>query len=381
VKVGITGAAGFLGTHLQLAIKAYRPEWDISTITRRETSSDLLLDDALAGVDVVFHLAGVNRAADDQVEQGNVELARLLSNSLDRIRSTADIVYANSIQADLDNPYGRGKAAAAAVLRKSAAGRGGRFFDVRFPNLFGEGGRPYYNSFVATFVAKVVAGEDPVVENDRTIRLVHAQDAAEHLIGLLGDSPEVHPLEGFDVRISDVAEILAAQYAVYRYGVFPDLSSAFEMRLFNTLSAALFPDHLPIPLAQHSDSRGTFVEITRSLGGASQSSFSTTKPGIRRGDHFHLRKAERFVVVKGNGLMRLRHMVTDRVVEYPVTGDNPVVVDMPTGWTHSIENIGEEEMITLFWISEPYDPTDPDTFPAKVSDEPVRMREMDGSSQ
>ncbi len=242
--------------------------------------------------------------------------------------------------------------------------------EVRLPNLYGEHGRPDYNSFVATFAHRVAAGKPPQVSGDREIPMLHVQDAvADLLAAAVEPDPAalVRPTAWVPLGISWVAERLAAFHQVYAAGQIPALDDAVDVRLFNTLRAAMWDQgRRSYALTPHADARGAFVETLRQHGGAGQSSFSTTVPGVTRGDHFHFRKVERFVVVRGTGVIRLRRTCSDELVEIPVDGARPVAVDMPTLWTHSITNTGDDEMLTLFWINELYDPADPDTYPEKV---------------
>ena len=275
------------------------------------------------------------------------------------------MVYANSIQDSNGSPYGLGKAAGRHRLEAASAQVGGRFVDVRLPNLFGEHGRPGYNSFVATFVAATIAGEAPSVV-DRPVELLHAQGAAAALIEAVeGGAGRVDP-RGTTLGVAQTLDVLHEFKASYDSGEIPDLCAPWRVDLFNTYRAALFPTAYPIGLTPHSDPRGRFVETLRSRGGQGQSSFSTTVPGITRGEHYHLRKIERFSVIGGEATISLRRMFTDEVIDFPVTGDRPCAVDMPTGWVHNITNTGTDLLHTFFWSHELFDPADPDTYPERV---------------
>ncbi|MCI9888338.1 NAD-dependent epimerase/dehydratase family protein [Micrococcales bacterium 31B] len=371
MKILVTGARGFLGWHTRLRAHALHPDLDIVGVGREDVADLPRLAD---GVDVVIHIAGVNRAeSDEAVERGNIDLADALVAALPP--TVRRIVFANSIQAELDNPYGRGKAAAATALREWAESHGARFSDVLLPNLFGEHGKPDYNSFVATFAHRIAHGEPVTVTGDREVALLHVQDAAEVLLSEAvregADVTTIRP-PGHPIGISALAQMLQNFYDAYRTATLPALATRFETHVFNTLRAAMFPAQAPFTLTPHSDARGTFFECARVLGGEGQTSFSTTVPGIRRGDHYHLRKIERFIVIAGTGIIRLRRMLTDEVVEFRVSGSEPVAVDMPTGWSHSVENTGNDDMLTMFWINEIYNPDDPDTFFEAVTDAPVQ---------
>jgi UDP-2-acetamido-2,6-beta-L-arabino-hexul-4-ose reductase len=369
VKVVVTGAAGFLGWHLRLRLRALHPQVEVVAVTRSTSPAELA--DALVGADAVLHCAGHNRGPDDEVHEGNVTLARDLVEALRRSASAPTVVYADSIHAGADTPYGRGKAGAAEVLTKWADSARAVLADVRLPNLYGEHGRPGYNSFVATFAHEVAAGRTPTVDVDRAVPLLHVQDAAQVLLDCWreGVGGVVEPAPTTTARVSEVLARLTSFADAYRSdGSIPPLADRFDVTLFNTLRAAMFPAAYPFRPTLHTDPRGTLVESARVMGGQGQTFVSTTVPGQRRGDHFHLDKIERYHVVKGRGLIRLRRVLTDEYVEFEVNGHEAPIVDMPTGWAHSIENVGDTELMTIFWAHELFDPEHPDTYREVVTD-------------
>ncbi|GAA1432551.1 NAD-dependent epimerase/dehydratase family protein [Microlunatus lacustris] len=370
MRVLLTGAAGFLGQHTRVRLTAVAGH-EVVPVGRDAWS---LLPDLLVDVDAVIHVAGVNRGSDDQVEHGNVILAQELTAALPQARQLRHLVFANSIQSGTDSPYGRGKARAAELLGTSARSLGASFADVHLPNLFGEHGRPDYNSFVATFVAAVLAGRAPDVV-DRPIELLHVQGAAEALIDGLDSATGTYAPTGTWTSVGTVLRKLQTYASLYANGDIPPLLDDLDVDLFNTLRAALFPDHYPLPLPVRADQRGNLVETVRSHGGAGQTFVSTTRPGVTRGEHFHLRKVERFVVLSGSASIRLRKMFDDQVVTFDVAGDQPCIVDMPTSWAHSIANTGDSDLTTLFWTNELFDPQAPDTYPEPVG-QPAEAREQ-----
>lgn len=363
MKVLLTGAAGFLGWHTRLRLHA-QGEHDVMVATR-ESWEDL--GALVAEADAIIHIAGVNRGDDSDVEAGNLRLAHDVVNAVTAASHPVRVVYANSIQSGNGTAYGTGKEQAGTVLR-GLEETGSAVVDVRLPNIFGEHGRPGYNSFVATFVHAVASGDSPHV-TDRQVDLLHAQGAAQALIdGLTTDERRLDPA-GQPVSVAEVLALLEEFRASYETGEFPDLSTPFRIQLFNCYRAALFPSHYPILLQPHSDARGTFVETVRSRGGEGQSSFSTTVPGVTRGEHYHLEKIERFAVVSGRATIALRRMFTDEIVEFEVDGLRPAAVDMPVGWVHNITNTGDDVLITQFWSHELFRPDAPDTFPHPVQQE------------
>ncbi|WP_454085367.1 polysaccharide biosynthesis C-terminal domain-containing protein [Georgenia sp. Marseille-Q6866] len=361
MRIVVTGADGFLGWHTRARLRALTTH----TVVPISRPTWLQLTEAINEADAVLHLAGVNRGAGREVEDGNVSLADDVAAAVRLSRRRPVVVFANSVRAGEDTSYGAGKREAATRLARAAADAGSRFVDVALPNLFGEHGRAGYNSFVATFVAAVTRGETPEI-SDREIELLHAQAAAQVLIdAMTGTSHEVRP-RGTRTTVGNVLSTLQGQHAHYRTGEIPPLANRLETDLFNTLRAAMVREHLPIPLLRHTDARGALVETARVHGGAGQTFVSTTRPGVTRGQHLHLRKVERFVVVSGRARISLRKVLSDKTRHFDVTGEEPVAVDMPTLWAHSITNTGDNELTTIFWANELFDPEDTDTFPEDV---------------
>lgn len=362
MRVVVTGADGFLGWHTLVRARALTDHVVVPVVQADWAELPLLV----AGADAVVHIAGVNRGPDVEVEAGNVRLAEDLVAALQGVGGAPVVVYANSIQAGNGTPYGNGKERAGQVLAEYAASVGAWFVDVVFPNLFGEHGRPDYNSFVATFAHRV-AGGVPVEVVDREVELLHVQAAAGALLaGLDADAGGVVRPVGVNSTVVTVKDTFERFHEAYRTGDIPLLGSRFEVDLFNTLRAAMFPHSYPIPLLRRTDPRGSLVETVRCHGGEGQTFFSTTRPGITRGQHFHLRKVERFVVVAGTAQIALRKVLTDETVTFQVTGEEPVIVDMPTLWAHNITNTGDTELLTMFWTNELFNPEDPDTHPEDV---------------
>ena len=360
-RVAVTGARGFLGWHTRAALLA-----------AGSTSRGVPLGDefdlagsvaSIEGADRLLHLAGVNRGTDAEVFDGNIRVAEQVAAAL---RSAAEppavVVYANSIQSGASSPYGQSKARARDILADAASRRGIRFDDVELPNIFGEHGRPFYNSVVATFCHVLAEGGEPSIDQDRMLTLLHAQDAADVLLG----TRDLRPVEE-EISVGHLLARLRAMAEGYRRADIPDVSTGFDRDLFNTYRAAAFSRTPMMPLDRRADRRGAFFEIVRSHGGAGQSSFSTTVPGVSRGDHFHRRKIERFTVLSGTAVIAVRRVLTDEVFEFAVTGATPVAIDMPTLWSHKITNTGDGELFTSFWSNEIFDPETPDTIAEAVT--------------
>lgn len=364
MKVLLTGASGFLGWHTRVRLETLGGH-DVVPVTRTNWRQ---LRELIADVDAVVHVAGVNRGTPAEVEGGNIALARDVAGAMGSAPQHARIVFANSIQSGNATPYGIGKETASTLLAASAAAHGFQYVDVRLPNLFGEHGRPHYNSFVQTFVTAAIEGRTPHID-DRAINLLHAQRAAQAVMEALepGVLSRLDPA-GTPSSVREVFDRLRSFSDLYATGDIPPLLSEFDVDLFNTLRAALFPRAYPIPLTVRSDERGALIEVVRAHGGQGQTFVSTTHPGVTRGEHYHLRKVERFVVVSGQARISLRRLYSDKVVTFEVDGQHPSIVDMPTMWTHNITNTGTDELTTLFWTHELFDPDQPDTHPQRVGE-------------
>jgi UDP-2-acetamido-2,6-beta-L-arabino-hexul-4-ose reductase len=375
VRIAVTGSEGFLGWHVRCNALT-RTDVELVPIDREAFSDGARLLSALKGTDAVLHLAGANRGDDQEVAAINTKLAKDLAGTLKRIEGSRHVVYANSTQALHGGAYGESKATAAGLLSEAAPTT---FTDVVLPNLFGELGRPGYNSFVATFCQRIAQDEPPEIHSDSAVDLLHAQDAASVLLdaAIAGNTGQLCP-DGHETSVGRVAELLIAQANVYASGLVPDRASLFERRLFNQLRSYAQPQNPfsseltrfdnPRRLVRHQDDRGGLVEVAKSLSGEAQTFFSTTKPGVTRGNHFHVTKLERFVVVSGEALIQMRRLGSEEVLSIPVSGESPSAVDIPTLFTHSITNTGSQELLTLFWTDEVFDSERPDTYYQAVED-------------
>jgi UDP-2-acetamido-2,6-beta-L-arabino-hexul-4-ose reductase len=366
MKLVVTGAAGFLGWHVRCALKA-RGTDEVTTVDRAEWADPDRLAAAFHGADAVLHLAGSNRGEPGPLRAENERLALALTDAFDRAGVRPAVVFADSVHCGDGTPYGTGKQAAAERLAAWGAESGAPVADVRLPNLFGEHGRPHYNSVVATFCWQLAHGDEPVVDTDRELPLLHVQDAVEVLLDLAA-TPRSGVIEpaGRAMTVSALLDLLTGFRDAYAEGEVPDRSDPLHRALFNTYRSFTFPAAFPIRPKPRADERGELVECLRSAGGEGQVFSSTTRPGHTRGDHFHLRKLERFVVLSGTADITLRRLFDDEIVTFAVSGAEPALVDMPTMWAHAITNTGPSDLITLFWADELFDPDRPDTYPEKV---------------
>ena len=367
MKIVVTGAYGFLGWHLRARLAAVS-DADVVAVGRPELLDRHVLARSMLGADAVIHVAGANRGAPAEVAAINIELAHQVAAAIEASASSPTIVFANSTQAESGSPYGVSKAKAANALEQCAAARGSQFVDVILPNLFGEHGRPHYNSFVATFCHEVAHGRTPEMHDPSAlIELLHVQDAAQALMDALTADGHYYRPAGVGRRVGDVFETLTRMHRTYSGSDLPELRDAFERSLFSTYRSSQFPRGFPVELPTRADHRGSLVEAVRNRSGEGQTFVSTTLPGQVRGDHYHLQKFERFLVLKGTAEIRLRRVLHDEVLRFRVSGSRPAFVDMPALWAHAIENVGQAELVTLFWADELFDADRPDTYREVVS--------------
>ena len=368
LKIGITGQEGFVGKHLYNTLGLYPDTFERIHFDKSFFETDTSLDTFINKCDVIVHLAAMNRHTDAQViYDTNIDLVKKLISSLSRTQSTAHILMSSSTQEEQDNLYGKSKKEGRQLLENWANMSEGHFTGLIIPNVFGPFGRPNYNSVVATFCHKLTQNETPIINIDGNMKFIYVGELVEEIIKAISTFPSTtsttiiaHTQE---CKVSNLLELLQTYKKQYQdNGIIPLLNNSFEVNLFNTFRCYIdIANHFPVKFKQNPDSRGSFVEVIRlNVGG--QVSFSTTVPDITRGNHFHTRKIERFAVIKGKALIQLRQIGTDEVKNFELDGKEPSFVDMPVWYTHNIRNIGKEELFTIFWINEFYNPNDPDTY-------------------
>lgn len=364
-RIGITGADGFLGWHLRARLLP-QADFTVSCAARGTFSGPGELEAFAAGCDAIVHFAGVNRGEERDVEEGNIALARALADALAAAGNRPHVVYANSTHHARDTPYGRGKRHGARLLADWAGRAGARFTNLVLPHVYGEGGRPNYNSVVATFCHELAQGGTPAMSREGDLELVHAQQVAAEVLACIRQATTGETrLAGAPMKVSALLERLRSFASGYGDQVIPRFGTELELDLFNTYRSYLFPTRYPVALTLRSDSRGALFEGIKTLHGG-QCFVSTTHPGVTRGNHYHRRKIERFLVLAGEASIRLRRLLSRQVHEFRVSGAAPCYIDMPTFHTHDITNTGAGELVTLFWSHELYDPAQPDTYPEKV---------------
>jgi len=367
VKVGITGQAGFIGQHLYNFVGTKNDAVERIAFKRSFFSDPEALKDWVAKCDVIVHTAAMNRHEDPQVIYNtNVGLVQAVIDACVAAEVSPKIIFSSSTQEEQDNLYGKSKREGRRLFQDWAKASNAAFTTLVIPNVFGPFGKPFYNSFIATFCHQLNNEKTPEIHQDSEVSLIYINELLEVFYSeVVNAQPGIQTILVPATSNRKVTEILALlnhfKAAYVAHGQVPDISESFNLNLFNTFTSFIPQDYFPRPFVQHTDNRGAFVEIMRA-GSSGQSSYSTTVPGITRGNHYHTRKVERFAVIQGKASIKWRKVNTDKVYEFILDGEKPAYVDMPIWFTHNITNIGDTELVTLFWVNEPYNPEDPDTY-------------------
>lgn len=365
MKILVTGAGGFIGQNL-LAALAERPDVEVLSFESEDSLSTL--DAQLAQADFIFHLAGVNRPQrEDEFWTGNAGLTAHLCDRLLAGGRACPLVLSSSTQSALDNAYGRSKRQAEELVASYGEASGAPVQIYRLTNVFGKWSRPQYNSVVATFCHNI-ARDLPITVSDpnHVLELIHIDDVVAHFLADLDGEHASGPMyrkvkPSYQMTLGGLADTIHNFRRMRETLVVPDLGDAFTHKLYGTYLAYLETDDFAYNLVKRTDERGSLAEFVKSTT-FGQIFVSRTAPGVTRGNHYHNTKTEKFLVVEGEAVVRFRHIVTGEVLEYTVRGDEFRVVDIPTGYTHSIENVGSDELVTLFWASEIFDPARTDTY-------------------
>lgn len=369
----ITGANGFVGKNLVAQLR--NEGFENLLLFDMDTPKEALAQYA-ADAQFVFHLAGVNRPKNpSEFYEGNRGLTEQVLALLEAAQNNAPVLMTSSVQAQLDNDYGKSKAEAETAIFAHERKTGAPALILRMPGVFGKWCRPSYNSVVATFCHNVTHGEALEVRDaNYKFPLLYIDDLVDTLIkalrgGIMRDCsiPGYCHLgcEVYDVTLGELASTLESFAASRKTLSIPDMKDGFTRKLYATYLSYLPEDAFSYPLDMHCDDRGSFTEFLRTEE-RGQVSVNISKPGIVKGNHWHNTKNEKFLVVKGSGVIRFRKLNEDKIISYHVNGDKLEVVDIPTGYTHNIENVGEGEMVTVMWASEPFDAEHPDTYFLKV---------------
>jgi UDP-2-acetamido-2,6-beta-L-arabino-hexul-4-ose reductase len=371
IKVGITGQTGFIGTHLYNFFGLRKEEVIRIPFLDEYFNDSEMLGSFISQCDVIIHLAALNRHNNPQtIYDTNILLVHKLIAAMEKTSSKPHILFTSSIQEERDNMFGKSKREGRQLLANWAEKNKSIYTGLVIPNVFGPFGHPYYNSVVATFCHQITHNEQANIEIDAQLKLIYINELVDIIWKAIQDNLNIAEFRiphSSEKKVTEILEIIYRFKAEYLdKGVFPELFDTFELNLFNTFRCYMdIPAHYPVKLPINSDVRGSFVETVKTrLGG--QISFSTTKSGITRGNHFHTRKIERFAVIKGKARIQLRRIGTSEVINFDLNGNEPSYVDMPNWYTHNITNIGEDELYTIFWINEFFDPKNPDTYYEEV---------------
>lgn len=365
--VVVTGSDGLLGWHLRCFLSTLK-EITVVACNRQQWNDADFLTKAVKSADVVVHLAGMNRGDDQEVAKTNVALADQLIYACQASQSKPHVLFSSSTHADGQTSYGISKRIAHEHLAEWSERVGAAYCNLILPHVFGEHGKPFYNSVVSTFAYQLAQGLTPEVKGEGQLALLHAQEVAslfwQHICqGTCG----IERPQGTPLSVTALLARLQALDSRYRSGVIPRLSEPLDLRLFNTYRSYFSHERRAHSLKLHTDNRGSLFESIRS-DGCGQVFLSTTHPGITRGNHFHTRKVERFVVIDGEAEIKVRRMLTSETHTYRVSGVEPQAIDIPVLYTHNIKNVGEGPLWTMFWAGEHFDPQDSDTYFCEVDE-------------
>ena len=361
MKILVTGSEGFIGKNLCLTLK--QNQYEVIGFDRMTKTS---LKESVKQADFVMHLAGINRPLSAQeFYDGNTNLTYQLIDLLKKQNRQIPLLLSSSIQAEKDNDYGKSKKQAEEHVFQYGKDTGSAVYVYRLENAFGKWCRPNYNSVVATFCYNIAHHKEIRIDNpDAEIPFVYIDDIVQAFIGSIGNAGSTDILSvrpSYRVTIGHLAALLHNFQESRKTLIIPNMADGFEKKLYAAYLSYLPEDEFCYPLVTHQDNRGSFTEFIKSED-RGQVSVNVTKPGIVKGNHWHHTKNEKFLVVKGQGVIRIRKIGETDIYTYAVNGDKLEVVDIPTGYTHNIENTGTDDMVTIMWCNECYDPEYPDTY-------------------
>lgn len=366
-KVVVTGAGGFLGWHIRAKLYSENisrvvagspKKFEVVCLSRADFASDTKLGETISNAHTVIHCAGVNRIDTDGAYEDNIVIAKRLAESISSLNADAHVIFSNSVHSLGSTPYGVSKFRASEILSDNCL----KFTDIRLPHLFGEYARPQYNNVTSTFIDNVINEQNPVINKDGIVNLLNVSDAVNTITECMEKNiyGTVTPV-GREITVADLFQKILNIHITYESNIFPNFSCKFNRDIFNCYLTSMPVERRIHKLKEYCDERGKLFEAVKSSS-TSQVFISHTKPGVIRGNHFHLKKIERFLVLQGNALIRTRKLFTGEVMELQVCGAEPTAVDIPVLNTHSIENIGSDPLITLFWSDAFYNADNPDTF-------------------
>lgn len=367
VRIGITGSNGFLGWHLKSNLKILANHYDIIDFERSFFENEEKLHGFIKSCDIIVHFSGVNRHSNPSfIYETNLNITKKLALGLEKCNFKGKLFFSSSTQEDFNNPFGDSKKISRKILHDVCNKIGAIFFGLIIPNVFGPFGKPNYNSVVTTFSYNLINSIKCNVIQDRELELIYVDKLMSMLIKLFkknNSNNKVIFRNLKKIKVSKILKILEKfNNDYYKNGTIPKLNTNFHLNLFNTFRSHIdLNQYFPKSYINNIDKRGNFIEILKSKN-QGQVSFSTTEENVVRGNHFHTRKIERFSVIKGKAIIELRRIDSNEKIIFKVDGNSPSYIDMPIWYTHNIKNIGNDKLVTLFWINEFYDEKDPDTY-------------------
>ncbi|MDK0557889.1 NAD-dependent epimerase/dehydratase family protein [Clostridium perfringens] len=372
MKVLITGAKGFIGKNLVSTLER-EDKYEIICIDRENSKEEL--EKGVLNSDFIVHLAGINRPKnEEEFFKGNTGLTEEIIEILKKNNKNTSILITSSIQADLDNAYGQSKKGAEEALIKYMADTKGNVFIFRLPNVFGKWCRPNYNSAIATFCHNIARGEEVWISDPtREMTLVYIDDVVRNIKDVIDNEKTYIPgYQNVDIEhkatLGEIVDLINSFKESRKSLMIPNMENELTKKLYSTYLSYLPEKDFSYPLKMNVDNRGSFTEFIKSKD-RGQVSVNISKPGITKGNHWHDTKNEKFLVVSGEGVIRFRKVDSEEIIEYKVSGEKLEVVDIPVGYTHSIINTGERDMVTIMWVNEIFNPEKPDTIYLEVENE------------
>ena len=372
MEVLITGAKGFIGKNLVSTLER-EDKYEIICIDRENSKEEL--EKGVLNSDFIVHLAGINRPKnEEEFFKGNTGLTEDIIEILKKNNKNTSILITSSIQADLDNAYGQSKKGAEEALIKYMTDTKGNVFIFRLPNVFGKWCRPNYNSAIATFCHNIARGEEVWISDPtKEMTLVYIDDVVRNIKNVIDNEKTYIPgYQNVDIEhkatLGEIVDLINSFKESRKSLMIPNMENELTKKLYSTYLSYLPENDFSYPLKMNVDNRGSFTEFIKSKD-RGQVSVNISKPGITKGNHWHDTKNEKFLVVSGEGVIRFRKVDSGEIIEYKVSGEKLEVVDIPVGYTHSIINTGERDMVTIMWVNEIFNPEKPDTIYLEVENE------------
>ncbi|MCF7916348.1 MAG: NAD-dependent epimerase/dehydratase family protein [Candidatus Omnitrophica bacterium] len=362
ITIGITGIKGFIGWHLNCFLNQ-KPGIEVRGAGRKDFSDKNRLLNFVKSCDFIVHLAGINKGSEKELFEINADISKSLIAACKAVDFKGCIFFASSTHIYKNSIYGKAKKFCSKLLSQWANNSKGNFTNMILPHVFGEQCTPFYNSVIATFCYQIANGQATKIDNNIELELIHAQDVCRRIFEFISNfvKREEVCFPGVKITVKDVLTKLTELADLYNNQIIPDLSNDFNLQLFNTYRSYIFPKYYPVKIPIYSDQRGDLFETVKAYS-KGKCFVSTTQPGFTRGNHYHLLKFERFLILEGRALISLRRLFTDKVIKFELDGQEPAYVDIPTFYTHNIKNIGKNKLITLFWSNKIKKDLNIDTF-------------------